>query len=118
MRWERAGTHSRKGSSMRNTGTRRQRTPGFDTGSSREFAEFGNSPDQLAIVWGGPSGIVAASPQAGPGGSFSLDVARFPSDFNLGATLEMRRRNQLGLPQMSQRTVLCTAPSQFSERTR
>ncbi|MEO5859983.1 MAG: hypothetical protein ABIR33_13670 [Pyrinomonadaceae bacterium] len=104
---------------MRNTiSARRQRTPGFEAGTSREFAAFGNSPDQLAVVWGGQSGIVAASPQAGPGGSFSLDVARFPSDFNLGATLEMRRRNQLGLPQMSQRTVLCTAPSQFSERTR
>jgi len=104
---------------MRNTiSARRQRTSGFETGTSREFAEFGNTPDQLAVVWGGPSGIVAASPQAGPGGSFSLDVARFPSDFNLGATIEMRRRNQLGLPQMSQRTVLCTAPSQFSERTR
>ena len=104
---------------MRNTiSARRQRTAGFETSTSREFAEFGNSPDQLAVVWGGPSGIVAASPQAGPGGTFSLDVARFPSDFNLGATIEMRRRNQLGLPQMSQRTVLCTAPSQFSERTR
>lgn len=97
---------------------RRHGTSGFEAGSSREFAEFGNSPDQIAVVWGGPSGIVAASPQAGPGGVFSLDVARFPSDFNLGATIEMRRRNQLGLPQMSQRTVLCTAPSKFSERTR
>jgi len=91
---------------------------GFEAGASREFAEYGNTPDQLAVVWGGQTGIVAASPQAGPSGTYSLDVARFPSDFNLGATIEMRRRNQLGLPQMSQRTVLCTAPSQFSERTR
>ena len=104
---------------MRNTfSARRQRTPGFESATSREFAEHGNNPDQIAVVWGGESGIVAASPQAGPDGVFSLDVARFPSDFNLGATLEMRRRNQLGLPQMSQRTVLCTAPAQFSERTR
>jgi hypothetical protein len=105
---------------MKNTfAARRQRMSGFESDTSREFAEFGNTPDQLAVVWGSSqSGIVAASPQAGPGGVFALDVARFPSDFNLGATLEMRRRNQLGLPQMSQRTVLATAPSQFSERTR
>lgn len=105
---------------MRNTfAARRQRTSGFEAGTSREFIEFGESPDQLAVVWGGgQSGIVAASPQSGPSGVFALDVTRFPSDFNLGATIEMRRRNQLGLPQLSQRTVLCTAPSQFSERTR
>ena len=104
---------------MRNTfATRRQRNPGFESGTSREFAEFGNTPDQLAVVWGGDSGIVAASPQVGPGGTFSLDVARFPSDFNLGATLEMRRRNQLGLPPLTQRTVLATVPPNFSERTR
>ena len=104
---------------MRSTfSARRQRTSGFESITSREFVEFGNTPDQLAVVWGGQAGIVAASPQVGPGGVFSLDVARFPSDFNLGATIEMRRRNQLGLPQMSQRTVLCTAPSHFSERTR
>lgn len=105
---------------MKNTfAARRQRMSGFESGTSREFAEFGNNSDQLAVVWGsGQSGIVAASPQAGPSGVFALDVTRFPSDFNLGATIEMRRRNQLGLPQMSQRTVLATAPSQFSERTR
>ena len=84
---------------------------------SREFATFGNSPDQIAIVWSGDE-AVAASPHAGPGGAYSIDVARFPADFNLGATLEIRRRNQLGLPQLSPRTVLATAAPSFAERTR
>lgn len=102
---------------MRNTYAARRQRNAVDAGGSREFTSFGNSPDQLAIVWG-EQGIVAASPQSGPGGSYTLDVARFPSDFNLGATLEMRRRNQLGLPQLSQRTVLATVSPNYGERTR
>src|SRR5215204_5518557 len=103
---------------MRSTyAARRQPAQRIDAAVSREFAMFGNTPDQLAIVWSGEE-AVAASPSAGPGGSYTVDVARFPADFNLGATLEMRRRNQLGLPQLSQRTVLATAAPNFAERTR
>ena len=96
---------------------RRQPARGAGLGVSREFEMFGSSPDQLAIVWAA-SEAVAASPQPGPGGTFSVDVARFPADFNLGATLEMRRRNQLGLPQLSRRTVFATMAPSFAERTR
>lgn len=103
---------------MRSNYAARRQRGGVDTGASREFANFGNTPDQLAIVWGGPSGTVAASPQQGPGGTYLLDIARFPSDFNLGATIEMRRRNQLGLPQLSRNTVFCTVVPNFAERTR
>lgn len=78
---------------------------------------YGNSPDQLAVVWSARE-ATAASPQPGPGGSYSIDIARFPADFNLGATLEMRRRNQLGLPQLTSRTVLATVAPNFAERTR
>lgn len=99
------------------SGARRQRAD-IDIGVSREFAMFGNSPDQLALVLGGTSGVVAASPQSGPGGTYILDVARFPNDFNIGATIEMRRRNQLGLPPLSQRTVLSAVVPNFAERTR
>ena len=103
---------------MRSTyAARRQPAQRIDAAISREFAIFGNTPDQLAIVWSGDE-AVAASPSGGPGGSYTVDVARFPADFNLGATLEMRRRNQLGLPQLSQRTVLATAAPNFAERTR
>jgi hypothetical protein len=95
---------------------RRQPAERIDT-ASWEFAKFGQSPDQLAVVWSGGE-AVAASPQAGPGGSYTIDLARYPVDFNLGATLEVRRRNQLGLPQLSPRTVLATVTPNFAERTR
>ena len=96
---------------------KRQPVRGVDLGISHEFATYGNSPDQLSVVWSDGE-AVAASPQPGPGGTYSIDVARFPADFNLGATLEIRRRNQLGLPQLSPRTVLATVAPNFGERTR
>src|SRR5690606_30601558 len=103
---------------MKSFGTSQQRSPGFRADGNRYYADLATSVDQLAIVWGGTDGVVAASPHRGSGGTASLDVVRFPSDFNLGAALEMRRRNQLGLPAMSQETLFSTVVPDFSERTR
>lgn len=101
-----------------NLGTRRQRSFGYTVDGNRAFAHLAPSSDQLAVVWSGEGGVVVASPQRGAGGTYSLDVVRFPSDFNLGAAVEMRRRGQLGLPPTSQQTLFSTVVSDYSERTR
>ena len=102
---------------MRNFGTAEKRA-GFRADGIGYFFEKATSVDQLALVWGGMEGVVAASPHRDSSGNASLDVVRFPSDFNLGAALEMRRRNQLGLPPMSGETLFSTVVPDFSERTR
>ena len=102
---------------MRNFGTAEKRA-GFRADGNGYFFEKATSVDQLALVWGGMEGVVAASPHRDSSGNASLDVVRFPSDFNLGAALEMRRRNQLGLPPMSGETLFSTVVPDFSERTR
>jgi hypothetical protein len=101
-----------------NFGTKRQRSLGYSVDGNRMFAHLSSSSDQLAVVWSGEGGVVVASPQRGAGGTYSLDVVRFPSDFNLGAAVEMRRRGQLGLPPLSDQTLVSTVVSDFSERTR
>lgn len=82
------------------------------------FAEHASSPDQAAVVWSGSGEVVAASPVQAGDGSFNLDIARFPSDFNLSAALNLRRSQHRGIPQLSQRTLFTTAVPDFSERTR
>ncbi|MDM7921201.1 MAG: hypothetical protein QUS14_02785 [Pyrinomonadaceae bacterium] len=100
-----------------NSGTKRARAFGYSVDGNRMYAHLASSADQLAVVWG-ENGVVVASPKSGPGGTYSLDVVRFPSDFNLGAAIEMRRRGQLGLPPTSEQTLLLTVVSDYSERTR
>src|SRR5690606_6529313 len=102
---------------MRNFGTAEKRA-GFRADGNSFYFDKATSVDQLALVWGGMEGVVAASPHRDSSGNASLDVVRFPSDFNLGAALEMRRRNQLGLPPMSGETLFSTVVPDFSERTR
>jgi hypothetical protein len=101
-----------------NFATGQQRSAGFRAEGNRAYADLASSIDQIAVVWSGTEGVVVASPQRGAGGTMSVDVVRFPSDFNLGAAVEMRRRNQLGLPAISDRTLFSTVVPDFSERTR
>jgi hypothetical protein len=62
---------------------------------------------------------VAASPLGGNGsGVYEIDLARFPSEFNLGAALNMRRSSHSSIPPLSQETLFLTVLSDFSERTR
>lgn len=78
-----------------------------------------SSPDQLAIVWNGAGEVVTAAPIAGNlDGSYDIDVARLPADFNLSAALKIRRENHLNLPPLSEQTVFSTVVPEFSERTR
>lgn len=87
-------------------------------GSAAERADA-TSADQLGAVWNGAKEIVAASPMLNrAAGTYDLDLARYPSEFNLSAALNVRRANQLGLPPISPRTIFSTAIPDFSERTR
>ena len=82
------------------------------------FAEHASSPDQAAVVWSGSGEVVAASPVQAGDGTYNLDVARFPSDFNLAAALNLRRSQHRGIPQLSGQTLYLTSVPDFSERTR
>lgn len=91
---------------------------GSASGDATERADA-TSADQLGAVWNGAREIVAASPMLNrASGTYDLDLARYPSDFNLSAALNVRRANQLGLPPISQRTIFSSAIPDFSERTR
>lgn len=99
-------------------GARRVRTAGFYGDHERMLAERASSPDQLSVVWSSES-IASASPQSsGVRGSYSLDIVRYPADVNLGEALNLRRTGQLGLSQMSDRTVYSSTVPEYSERTR
>lgn len=100
---------------------------GFDNAGANGFgAEFdpdalerAASTDQIAVVLGGGSDVVVASPFAnGSRGSFSTDVARFTSDFGLATAINARRVGKLGLPPLSQATRFLTTVNDYSERTR
>jgi hypothetical protein len=103
---------------MKSFGTKRGRTAGFTGEYDRMLAERAAAPDQLSVVWSSGS-IASASPQStGVRGSYSLDIIRYPADVNLGEALDLRRTGQLGLPNLSERTVYSTVVSEYSERTR
>lgn len=101
---------------MRNNfGAKEKSSFGFDAESSQA-----SSPDQLAVVWSGEQReVVVASPIPGnTAGSYDLDVARFPANFNLAAALKMRRASSSNLSAFSEQTIYLTVVSDFSERTR
>ncbi len=101
---------------MRNTfGTKVKSDFEFDAENNQA-----SSPDQLAAVWSGEQReVVVASPIPGnAAGSYDLDVARFPANFNLAAALKMRRASSVNLSAFSEQTIYLTVVSDFSERTR
>jgi hypothetical protein len=102
---------------MKNFGTKRQRASAF--GAGNELLALASSTDQLSVVWSSTAGVVAASPQAGGGASrINVDVARYPSDFDIASAINMRREGQIGLPRLSDNTLFSTVAPDFSERTR
>src|SRR5436190_9391824 len=105
---------------MRNAfGANPQYSDGLGTDTDPAFAERASSLDQVAVVWNGSGEVVAASPLGGNGsGVFEIDLARFPSEFNLGAALNMRRAGHSSIPPLSQETLFLTVLPDFSERTR
>jgi hypothetical protein len=104
---------------MRSNIGQKGRRPGAFTTEHDRMAEMrAASPDQMSVVWAAGN-VASASPQsAGVGGSYSLDIVRYPAGAALGEALNLRRTTQLGLPALSQRTVLSTTVSDYSERTR
>ncbi|HTK38783.1 MAG TPA: hypothetical protein VL325_09855, partial [Pyrinomonadaceae bacterium] len=104
---------------MRNAfGTSPQRGSGFAADNDPVFAERASSLDQTAVVWSHSGEVVAASPLASGSGIYEIDVARFPTEFNLGAALNMRRASHSNVPPISQETLFLTTLPDFSERTR
>jgi hypothetical protein len=99
-----------------NLAVKQQYGSAFGGGTERADA---TSADQLGAVWNGAKEIVAASPMLNrASGTYDLDLARYPSEFNLSAALNVRRANQLGLPPLSPRTIFSSSIPDFSERTR
>jgi hypothetical protein len=104
---------------MRNAfGTSPQRGSGFAADNDPVFAERASSLDQTAVVWSHSGEVVAASPLASGAGIYEIDVARFPTEFNLGAALNMRRASHSNVPPLSQESLFLTTLPDFSERTR
>ena len=100
---------------MRNAfGTSQQRGDDKDP----VFAERASSLDQTAVVWNQSGEVVAATPLASGSGVYEIDVARFPTEFNLGAALNMRRASHSNVPPLSQETLFLTTLPDYSERTR
>jgi hypothetical protein len=85
------------------------------------FEEVGpdfRSPDQVAMVWFRHGGVVVASPTASDSpGTYDLDLTKIPSDFDIGATVSMRRSTELGLSPLSENTQFVTVLPDFAERT-
>ena len=82
------------------------------------FAERASSLDQTAVVWNQSGEVIAATPLASGSGVYEIDVARFPTEFNLGAALNMRRASHSNTPPLSQETLFLTTLPDYSERTR
>ena len=100
---------------MRNAfGTSQQRGDDKDP----VFAERASSLDQTAVVWNQSGEVIAATPLASGSGVYEIDVARFPTEFNLGAALNMRRASHSNTPPLSQETLFLTTLPDYSERTR
>ena len=100
---------------MRNAfGTSQQRGDDKDP----VFAERASSLDQTAVVWNQSGEVIAATPLASGSGVYEIDVARFPTEFNLGVALNMRRASHSNTPPLSQETLFLTTLPDYSERTR
>ena len=82
------------------------------------FAERASSLDQTAVVWNQSGEVIAATPLASGSGVYEIDVARFPTEFNLGVALNMRRASHSNTPPLSQETLFLTTLPDYSERTR
>jgi hypothetical protein len=92
---------------------------GFGYESDPRFAARAGSQDQVAIVQGTGTEIVAGHPIKGRGrGPSPIDLVRYPSDFDLAGTLSLHRTRELGLPPISVDTHFLTAVTDYSERTR
>jgi hypothetical protein len=90
-----------------------------DSENERLAAAQAASPDQIAVVWDGEKEVVVVSPLLNQKtDSYEIDFAKLPADFNLTATLDMRRKNQPKMPPVSDKTLFLTVTPDFSERTR
>ncbi len=105
---------------MRNNfGKNEQNRFGFNRENDLNLLAHASSPDQLAIVWNEAGEVVAATPVPGDTpGSYDMDLARLPADFNLAAALRVRRASYRDLPPLSEETLFSTVVPDFSERTR
>ena len=94
-----------------------ENTQGLEWEGDGSPEAFASSPDQVAIVWLGGE-VVVASPVAGAEeGKYDLDLNRLPADFNLAASINVRR-DSLGVPRLSERTKFLTIAPNNSERTK
>ena len=101
---------------MRNAfGTKQVSDFGFGAEFDPGFAERSVSQDQIAIIWTPEGGVVVASPaeRNGP----RIDVARFPAEADVAASVSLRRTREFGLAPISRSTHFLTAVSDHSERT-
>jgi len=103
---------------MKNAFGTSQQRGGFAADKDPVFAERASSLDQTAVVWSQSGEVVAATPLASGSGVYEIDVARFPTEFNLGAALNMRRASHSNVPPLSQETLFLTTLPDYSERTR
>lgn len=76
-----------------------------------------SSPDQVAVVWLGNEVVVASPVPGAEEGRYDLDLNRLPADFNLAASINVRRDN-LGIPRLSASTKFLTIAPNNSERTK
>jgi Tfp pilus assembly protein PilN len=92
-----------------------QEVVSWENGDSPEA--LAASPDQVAVVWLGSEVVVASPAASDDSGSFDLDLTRLPADFNLAAAINVRRDN-LGVPRISENTAFLTVAPNSSERTK
>ena len=101
---------------MRNAfGTKQVSDFGFGAEFDPGFAERSASQDQIAIIWAPDGGVIVASPAEKNGSQ--IDVARFPSESDVAASVSLRRTREFGLPPLSRSTHFLTAVADHSERT-
>ncbi len=92
---------------------------GFEWEDDYGFTEHAASPDQLAIVASSEGEVVTAIPIPGVvSGSYDMDLARLPADFDLLQAIKMRRESHFDQAPISLETNFLTVVSDFSERTR
>jgi len=92
---------------------------GFGAEFDTEASEKAGSRDQLALVWTESGEVVAATPIADSRqGKFGMDLMRFPSEYDLGASINLHRARKLGLPALSYDTRYLTVIADHSERTK
>src|SRR5688572_22498780 len=97
---------------------RQTETFGFGAEFDLDASEKAHSPDQLALVWTENGEVIAATPIAdGKQGTFGMDLMRFPSEYDLGASINLHRARKLGLPTLSPGTRYLTVIADHSERT-